>query len=108
MKKDTTTATSVIDKTTYDPNDPESVDSFWEGSTIEHNGEILGMTSKAILRGIQKKPTKIQVTIRLSPEILNFFKSTGKGWQTRMNDTLLEYIQSLQGTDESNSKIEVK
>ena len=37
-----------------------------------------------------KKPT----SIRYDPEILDFFKATGKGWQTRMNNVLLEYIHS--------------
>jgi uncharacterized protein (DUF4415 family) len=28
------------------------------------------------------------VTIRLDQEVVNFYKSTGKGWQSRMNDDL--------------------
>ena len=44
-------------------------------------------------RGPQKKPTKVAVTVRYSPEVLAWFKATGEGWQTRMNDVLLEYVE---------------
>ena len=46
------------------------------------------------VRGKQKLPTKEVVTLRLSPEILQAFRATGKGWQTRMNDVLLQYVHS--------------
>lgn len=29
-----------------------------------------------------------QVSIRLDPEVLDYYKSTGKGWQSRINDAL--------------------
>jgi uncharacterized protein (DUF4415 family) len=38
--------------------------------------------------------TKERVTIRLSPEVTAFFRATGKGWQTRMDEVLKEYVQS--------------
>lgn len=37
-----------------------------------------------------KKPT----TIRLNPEVIDFFKSKGKGWQTQINDVLQEYVDT--------------
>ncbi|MDH2926424.1 BrnA antitoxin family protein [Lonepinella koalarum] len=37
---------------------------------------------------------KKSVTIRLDNSILQYFKATGKGWQTRMNSALLEWIAS--------------
>ena len=37
---------------------------------------------------------KKQLTIRLSPEVVDFFKSKGKGWQTKINDVLLEHVHS--------------
>ncbi len=39
-------------------------------------------------RGRQKAPTKQQVTLRLDPDVVDHFKATGRGWQTRLNDTL--------------------
>lgn len=47
-------------------------------------------------RGKQKKPTKIAVTLRYSPEVVEYFKSTGDGWQTRMDEALKEWISSHQ------------
>ena len=39
-------------------------------------------------RGPQRAPLKRQVTLRLDPEVLDFFKATGAGWQTRINEAL--------------------
>ena len=33
---------------------------------------------------------KEHVSLRLDPDILNHFRSTGKGWQVRLNETLRE------------------
>lgn len=49
-------------------------------------------------RGPQKTATKCQVTLRLDPEVINFFKATGRGWQSRINDTLLDGIQTKKKT----------
>lgn len=43
-------------------------------------------------RGPQVAPTKQLVSVRYSPEVLQYFKSTGTGWQTRMNEALLEWV----------------
>ena len=43
-------------------------------------------------RGPQVAPTKQLVSVRYSPEVLEYFKSTGTGWQTRMNEALLEWV----------------
>ena len=40
----------------------------------------------------KKEHPKVAVTIRYSPEVIDFFKLTGKGWQTRMNSVLKDYI----------------
>ncbi|MBE2897854.1 BrnA antitoxin family protein [Pasteurellaceae bacterium 20609_3] len=47
------------------------------------------------VRGKQKAPTKQLVTLRLSPEVIAAFKATGKGWQSRINETLLNYVKTL-------------
>lgn len=43
-------------------------------------------------RGPQQMPTKQLVSVRYSPEVLKYFKSTGSGWQTRMNDALRKWV----------------
>ena len=39
-------------------------------------------------RGKQRAPTKEQVTIRLDADITAYFRASGPGWQTRLNDAL--------------------
>lgn len=39
-------------------------------------------------RGPQKAPTKVQIAIRLSPEIVDHYRATGPGWHLRMEDAL--------------------
>ena len=66
----------------YDPNNPAEVAAFWAKGKVRLPGQ----------RGPQKHPTKVPVTVRYSPEVLEYFKATGEGWQTRMNDALREYV----------------
>lgn len=47
------------------------------------------------VRGKQKAPTKQAISLRLSPEVITAFKATGKGWQSRINDVLLQAIKTL-------------
>jgi uncharacterized protein (DUF4415 family) len=44
-------------------------------------------------RGPQKSPIKERVTLRLSPEIVRHFRATGRGWQTRVNDVLHDWLK---------------
>jgi uncharacterized protein (DUF4415 family) len=44
-------------------------------------------------RGPQKTPTKIPVSIRLSPEVVSHFKAKGPGWQSRINDILRKIVK---------------
>ena len=48
-------------------------------------GELARMVGK---RGPQKEPTKIPVSIRLSPEVVKHFKAKGPGWQSRIDEAL--------------------
>lgn len=39
-------------------------------------------------RGPQKAPVKVQTTIRLDRDVVEYFRRQGRGWQTRLNTTL--------------------
>lgn len=39
---------------------------------------------------------KTATTIRFDEEVLQAFKSTGRGWQTRMNDALKDWLRCYQ------------
>jgi uncharacterized protein (DUF4415 family) len=43
-------------------------------------------------RGEQKAPKKVPVSLRLDAEIVEAYKATGKGWQSRINDVLLNNL----------------
>jgi len=43
-------------------------------------------------RGPGRKPRKQALTVRYSPEVVAYFKATGQGWQTRMDEALKEWI----------------
>ncbi len=49
---------------------------------------------KLNVRGPQKTPTKERITIRLSPEVLQEFRDTGDGWQTRVDSALKDWLRS--------------
>lgn len=44
-------------------------------------------------RGKNRLPTKQQVAIRLDPDVLAAFREGGRGWQTRINAALREWLQ---------------
>ncbi|MFC0685597.1 BrnA antitoxin family protein [Novosphingobium clariflavum] len=44
------------------------------------------------VRGAQKAPKKVSTTIRLSPEVVDFFKKGGPGWQSRIDDALRDLV----------------
>lgn len=73
----------------YDEDSPITSPEFWEGAVIKENGVVIGHTPK---RGKQKSPTKQVISIRLSPEVLEAFKATGKGWQTRVDNALKDWL----------------
>ncbi|MGC2161701.1 MAG: BrnA antitoxin family protein [Silvibacterium sp.] len=73
----------------YDPNDVAAVEAHWNST------DILDAKGKVIRRGrgAQKAPIKERITIRLSPEVVDRFRSGGKGWQGRMDDALREWLE---------------
>jgi uncharacterized protein (DUF4415 family) len=55
----------------------------------------LPKTLKATLRGPgrpRKSAPKVPVSLRLSPEVVEGFKATGKGWQSRLDTALREWL----------------
>jgi uncharacterized protein (DUF4415 family) len=49
---------------------------------------------KALKRGRPKTSTpKISTTIRLDAEVLEAFRATGPGWQTRLNQVLRDWLR---------------
>lgn len=50
---------------------------------------------QAKLRGRPKAAvTKERITIRLSPDVVQTFRATGDGWQTRVNEALRDWLKT--------------
>ncbi|MDQ6958616.1 MAG: BrnA antitoxin family protein [Mariprofundaceae bacterium] len=44
-------------------------------------------------RGPQRAPRKLPISIRLSPTVVEHFRASGKGWQSRIDKALREWIK---------------
>jgi uncharacterized protein (DUF4415 family) len=59
---------------------------------------LLKMNRRAGVRGPQKAPTKQATTIRFDADVLAALKASGKGWQTRVNDAMREWLRTNSAT----------
>lgn len=65
---------------------PELSQDFFKHADM-YSGETL------VRRGRPKLPViKRQLTVRYDADVISAFKATGKGWQSRMNDALREWL----------------
>lgn len=65
----------------YDPQDTEEVSNYWKTATITRG--------RGRPRMSVKRPT---LNMRVDAEVLEAFKATGAGWQTRINAVLREAV----------------
>ena len=57
------------------------------------DAQLRAMVPIKSLRGRPKSENKkLLVSVRYSPEVLSHFRSTGEGWQARMDGVLREYV----------------
>ncbi len=55
--------------------------------------QLKAMVPIRALRGRPRSENKkLLVSVRYSPEVVAYFKSTGEGWQSRMDGVLREYV----------------
>lgn len=56
--------------------------------------QLNAMVPLRALRGRPKSAsTKQLVSVRYSPEVIDWFRATGEGWQSRMDGVLRAYVQ---------------
>lgn len=78
-----------------DPDNPEiTQEQFAQARPFAEAFPDLAMKLRRA-RGPQKAPTKQLVSLRLDQDILERFKATGPGWQTRINDALRQVAETL-------------
>jgi len=67
---------------------PELTDEFFERAD-EYVGD------KLVRRGRPRTDSpKVALTVRYDAEVVEAFKATGKGWQTRMNAALKDWLKT--------------
>ncbi|MBT0569489.1 BrnA antitoxin family protein [Curvibacter sp. CHRR-16] len=55
--------------------------------------QLQAMVPLKTVRGRPKSASKkLLVSVRYSPEVVAYFKSTGEGWQSRMDGVLQQYV----------------
>ena len=55
--------------------------------------QLKAMVPMRALRGRPKSENKkLLVSVRYSAEVIEYFKSTGEGWQSRMDGVLMNYV----------------
>ena len=56
--------------------------------------QLKAMVPMRALRGRPKsEKKKLLISVRYSPEVVAYFKSTGEGWQSRMDGVLRKYVE---------------
>ena len=66
--------------------------------------QLSQMVPMRLLRGRPKLTHKKQlVSIRYSPEVLDYFRSLGVGWQSQMDAILRDYVASRSGKGRASS-----
>ena len=76
---------------------PPLDEAFFDHARVRVGGKVVReATGSFSRRGRPPKGTarKVQQSLRLSPEVLSFFRETGDGWQTRIDDVLMEHVRS--------------
>ena len=87
-----------------DEENPEWTDEMFKQSV---RFEALPESLQAKLRGRPKAAvTKERITIRLSPEVVERFRASGTGWQTRVDAALKDWLSThSDGSDMKRSVI---
>jgi uncharacterized protein (DUF4415 family) len=94
-----------------DPDDaPELKEEFFDRGEWKIGDQVVspseGKTAfrEAIKRGRPKAAVKkVSTTIRLDADVLEAFKSTGNGWQTRINNILREWMKERKSRRKSRA-----
>ena len=77
----------------FDDDNPEwTKEDFAKATRFDPPIKVTDLTPEILAsiarRGPQKAPTKVAVSIRLSPDVVAHFKAKGPGWQSRIDDAL--------------------
>jgi uncharacterized protein (DUF4415 family) len=72
----------------------------FERAEVAFDGKVVRAAQGTLTRprGRPKKPdAKVHIHLRLSPQVLGYFRSTGAGWQTRIDEVLRKWVAEKGG-----------
>jgi uncharacterized protein (DUF4415 family) len=55
-------------------------------------------------RGLKPKEPKVQLTIRMDKEVLEWFRARGRGYHTHISSLLRAYMEAHKTTEAANAK----
>jgi uncharacterized protein (DUF4415 family) len=91
-----------------DPDDAaEWTEDQFERAEIAIGGKVVRSAQGTLTRprGRPKKTdAKVHTHIRLSPQVLEYFRSTGPGWQTRIDEVLRAWVSRRRGEPRPRGK----
>lgn len=61
---------------------------------VAQNQEIGEVMARKRGRPPLQKPAKLSTTIRFDADVLTALRATGKGWQTRVNEAMREWVKT--------------
>lgn len=76
-------------RTWRDPDDAPEITDKWVAEADLYRGKKLVRRGRPAGSG-----QKTQTTLRISKDVLEFFRAAGPGWQTRMDNALKRYVAS--------------
>ena len=79
-----------------DAENPEWTVADFEKGRLAREVLSASLLHKVGVRGPQKAPTKELVSIRLSRDVVDSFRASGDGWQTRIDRALKEWLKAHQ------------
>jgi uncharacterized protein (DUF4415 family) len=82
-----------------DADNPPTREEDWDSAILSHSLPELRERLVRRRRGKSRAPLKVATAIRFDVEVLAALKATGKGWQTRVNETMREWLKHHRPAD---------
>jgi uncharacterized protein (DUF4415 family) len=91
-----------------DPDDaPEWSEEQFERAELAVGGKVVRKAEGSLTRPRgrpKKEDAKVHTHIRLSPQVLAYFRTTGPGWQTRIDEILRKWVKRHETTGRTRTK----
>lgn len=80
------------------PPTPEEA-AAWAKDEVFPGGGVEAYVAQRRRRGPGRAPLKVPTTIRFDTDVLDALKATGRGWQTRVNEAMREWVKTHGGSE---------